>query len=119
MMPIEVVETPTVHEALILWIHRVLSAGGDGLANHFVHLGPALARKCEESLTLRGGVAQAASGERLEERLEQEHDVRLVADDHASGVVVAEFRIEVEAQGGEELPRLLQIANGQIDKEFS
>jgi hypothetical protein len=64
-MPIEVVETPAVHEALILWIHRVLSPGGDGRANHFVHFGPALARKCEESLTLLGGVAQTASGERM------------------------------------------------------
>src|SRR5262245_14682149 len=118
-MPIEVVETPAVHEALILRIHRVLSPGGDRLANHFVHFGPALARECEEAFAVLRGVAQAASGERLEERLEQEHDVRLVADDHASGIVIAEFRIEVEAQGGEELPGLLQIANWQIDKKFS
>jgi hypothetical protein len=117
-MPIEIVEAPAVHEALILWIHRVLSPGGDGLANHVVHFGPAVARECEESLTLPGGVAQAAFGERLEERLEQEHDVRLVADLMQAALSSLNFGLKWKPKEEKNSRDFFKSRTGRLTKSF-
>src|SRR5262249_17336936 len=51
-------------------------------------------------------------------RLDQQHHERLLADDHAGGVVVGELRVEGEAELGEERDRSLQVADGQVEEEL-
>src|SRR5439155_688663 len=58
MVAVEVVEAPAVHEAVVLRIHGVLSAGGDGLVHHSVHLRPAAAREREERLRVLRRIAE-------------------------------------------------------------
>src|SRR5437870_11709327 len=103
MVAIEVVEAPAVHEAVVLRIHGVLSAGGDGLVHHFVNLRSAAAREREERLRVLRRIAELPPRERLEEGLTEQHDVGLLADDHASGLVVGELRVEPEAELREEV----------------
>ena len=103
MVAVEVVEAPAVHEAVVLRIHGVLSAGGDGLVHHSVHLRPAAAREREERLRVLRRIAELPPRERLEERLAEQHDVGLLADDHAGGLVVGELRVEPEAELREEV----------------
>src|SRR6266849_2118625 len=69
VVAVEVVEAPAVHEALILRFSGVLPAGRDGLPDHLVDLGPAVARQRKQSFGLPGRVAQLALGDRLEEEL--------------------------------------------------
>src|SRR6266850_1908450 len=118
VVAVEVVEAPAVHEAVILRFGGVLPAGRDGLPDHLVDFGPATARQREQSFGLPGRVAELALGERLEEGLREKHHVRLFADDHAGRLVVGELGIELEAELREELHRLLQVANGQVDEEL-
>src|SRR5229473_1837507 len=118
VVTVEVVEAPAVHEAVILRFGGVLPAGRDGLPDHLVDLGPAVARQRKQSFGLPGRVAQLALGERLEEGLREKHHVRFLADDHAGRLVVRELRIELEAELREELHRLLQVADGQVDEEL-
>src|SRR5712692_506036 len=118
VVTVEVVEAPAVHEAVILRFGGVLPAGRDGLPDHLADLGPAVARQRKQSFGLPGRVAQLALGERLEEGLREKHHVRFLADDHAGRLVVRELRIELEAELGEELHRLLQVADGQVDEEL-
>src|SRR5207248_10277843 len=112
MVAVEVVEAPAVHEAVVLRIHGVLSAGGDGPVHHFVHLRSAAAREREERLRVLRRIAELPPRERLEEGLTEQHDVGLLADDHASGLVVGELRVEPEAQLREEVHRPLQCDTG-------
>src|SRR5436309_13691546 len=98
MVAVEVVEAPAVHEAVVLRIHGVLSAGGDGLVHYSVHLRPAAAREREERLRVLRRIAELPPRERLEEGLIEQHDVGFFADDHASGLVVGELRVEPEAE---------------------
>src|SRR5215470_16087305 len=65
MMAVKVVEAPAVHEAVVLWLHRMPPAGGDGLVHQFVHLRSALAGEAEEALGVLAGVAQLVRGEGL------------------------------------------------------
>src|SRR5690242_4228897 len=50
MMSVEIVETPTVHEPVVLRLHGVLTAGRDGLLHQFGDFPPALARERKQSL---------------------------------------------------------------------
>src|SRR2546428_6467522 len=119
MVPVEVVEAPAVHEAVILRIGRVLAAGGDGLPHHLVHLRPAAAGEREQTFRVSGGIAQLAPGERLEERLGEKHRVRLLADDHAGRLLVGEPGVELETELREELHRRLHIPDRQVDEELA
>ena len=119
MVAVEVVEAPPVHEAVVLRVHGVLPTSGDGFLHHLVHFGPAIAREREEPLRVLGRVAELLLGERPEEGFAEEHDEGLLADDHAGGLVVGELRVELEAELREEVHRLLQIADGQVDEELS
>jgi hypothetical protein len=97
----------------------MLSPGGDGVLHDLIHLSPAAAREREEPLGVLRRVAGLTPGERPEERLGEQHHERLVADDHARGLLVRELRIEFEAERREEVHRLLQIADGEVDEDLS
>src|SRR5882724_6947160 len=58
MVAVGVVEAPAVHETVVLRIHGVLSAGGDGLVHHSVHLRPAAAREREERFCVLRRIAE-------------------------------------------------------------
>ena len=49
--------------------------------------------------------------ERLEERFGQEHDERLVADDHAGSLLIGEPRVERQPERRKELDRPVEVAN--------
>src|SRR5918997_552265 len=68
VVPVQIVEAPGVHEAVVLGIDRVRAARRDRLLHHLVHFRATLTRQREESFRLAGGIAQLALGERLEER---------------------------------------------------
>src|SRR5262249_17957058 len=67
VMAVEIVEAPAVHEPMVLWLHGMAAAGGDGLLHQLVDFSPALARKRKEPLGAPVRVADLARGEGLEE----------------------------------------------------
>src|SRR5215470_2644100 len=103
---------------MILRVHGVLPARRDRLLHHLIDLGTAGAGEREESLRLPAGVADLPLRERLEEGFGEQHDERLLADDHTGGLLVSEFRVEREPELGEEIDRALQVAHRQIDEDF-
>jgi len=56
-----------------------------------IDLGPAADRDGDQAPRYACGVAELSLGERLEERLDQQHHEGVLADDHAGRVLVGEL----------------------------
>src|SRR5262245_690674 len=104
---------------MILRGHGIATAGVDRLLDECVYLIAAFARQRDERLGLPRGIAHLVRGECLEERLGQQHHVRIIADDHTGGVLVREFLVVVEAERREKCFRALEIADGEVDEYFA
>ena len=62
MVSVDVLEAPAVDEAVILRLHRLLTAGRDGVLHQVVDLGPAAARQRQQPLGgLRRSITNASS----------------------------------------------------------
>ena len=68
---------------------------------------------------MAAGVAELAVREGLEEGRHQEHEISVLVDDHAGGLLVGELRVEREAEAGEEVHRALEIVDRQVDEELT
>src|SRR5262249_54837885 len=119
VMSVEIVETPPVHEPMVLRLHGVLTAGRDGLLHELVDVRPARARERKEPLGVPARVANITLREALEEWLGQGHGESCIAKDHASGIRICELWVEREGEGGGESFRLLAIADRQGDRDLA
>ena len=95
------------------------AARGECLLRQLVHLRPTVARNREQPLSMCRRIAELARREGLEERLHEQHHERFIADDHARGIVVRELLVELEAEGGKERHRLLQVLDGEVDEDLA
>ena len=77
VVPVEVVEAPAVHEAVILRLARGLAAVSPAVFTSWSTSARLAHDSAEQRLGVRARVADLALRERLEERLRQEHHVRL------------------------------------------
>jgi hypothetical protein len=51
--------------------------------------------------------------------MRQKHDEDVLGDNHAGGSFIGALRIELKAKLSEELDRLLEVVDGQIDENLS
>jgi hypothetical protein len=106
-------------EALVLGVLHRPGTGRHGPREDVVDLGAALRGQGDDCLGVRDRVGDLLVDEGLEERLDEQHHARLLADHHAGGLLVGELRVELEPERGEELNALRQALHGQVHEDHS
>jgi pimeloyl-ACP methyl ester carboxylesterase len=118
MVSVEIVEAPAVHEAMVLGIGSVRTPGGQRLRDHRVHLGAAVHAEREHRVRLAPRIAHRTLAEAGESRVVEQHEVGVLAHEHAGRRRIGELAIEGEAERLEEADRALDVAHRDVDEQL-
>ena len=105
-----------VHEPIVLRIIVGAAASGDRLSHQLVNLRLAFTGQRDENFRAPGRIADFFRREFLELGVREQHDVDVRAHNHASGCFISELRIERKAQALEEVHRLAEVLDRQINE---
>src|SRR5262245_19459796 len=108
-MPVQILESMTVHKAVVLRLVVSFPAGGDGLANDLVDFISTARRQAHQNFGAPRCIANLLWREDLEFVMRQQHGVDVFTDDHAGGGFISKLRIEGEAELAKEGHGLLEI----------
>ena len=115
-MAVQILESVSIHESVILRVLVRASPGDDGFANQFINIGPAFAGQADENFRAPGRVANFLWREFLELLMSEKHDIDVLAHDHASGCFVRELGIKAKAEALEKAHRLVEVFDGKVNE---
>src|SRR5690606_18981797 len=117
VVPVQVVEAPPEHGAVVDGLHRGCASGRQRPLDQGRDVVAARARQREQALGVRGRVALALVRERSAVAGLEQHDERVLVHDHAGGVRVREARLELEAEPTKELERTTEVVHREVQEQ--
>lgn len=118
MMAVGIIESLQIHHTVVCGCRLFRASGGHGLCDEFIDLGTALAAQTERDLGGLRGVADGLRSERAPLRMGERHEVNLLADDDADGVIASALRVVGEAESFPESQCPRHVGYGKVDEDL-
>ena len=115
---VKVFKTATEHPTKILGIAGFFCASLECLINQLVNLLAAVDHEGIDNFNICACINEVLGGKGCKELLHQEHEVNILSDDQAGGVLISKLGIKTIPKAGKESHAFFEILHGQVDKYF-
>lgn len=117
-MPVEILQTALVHEAVIAHFVGFFTAGRQSIGHGGIYRCFVVETEGYEGCHGLLGIGNGFGGKAHELFVAEQHHVNVLAPHHAMGRLVRKLGVDGEAEGLIQCYRTHQIAHGQVDKNL-